>query len=100
MHTSPVPAYTIRQATFTVPGTKPGTSYQVVMDTTPHALTGRAVSCTCPDARYRSRVCKHMRAAEQGAAGKPKLRLGLARPVSTPESRAEALRRVAELYAD
>jgi hypothetical protein len=101
---SSVPAYRIQQATFTVPGTKPGTTYQVIMDTTPHRLTGRAVSCTCPDATYRKRVCKHMRAAEQGAAGKPHVKLAVAPATRTAgfitAAHAKALADVAALYAD
>lgn len=57
-------------------GLRAGTSYRVQMETVPSGITGRAIDCTCPDHTYRHRTCKHMRLAEQGGAGKVRVRIG------------------------
>jgi hypothetical protein len=102
LSSSPLPAYQIKRVSFTVPGTKPGTTYTVTAD----PKDGLIVDCTCPDHRHRRRECKHMRLVASGASGiKPRVRIG---PDMTPTRTAgfitaahrEARARAAVMYAD
>jgi hypothetical protein len=92
---SPLPAYTVKAVSFTVPGTKPGSSYTVTAD----PKDGMIVACTCPDHTHRRRDCKHMKLIASGVSGiKPRVRIGPDMSKPTPRERDMSL--LCEMYAD
>lgn len=54
----------------------PDVVYRVEGECRPGQAFGFAVSCTCPGfPRSKARCCKHMRRAESGQCGKPRMRV-------------------------
>ena len=69
--TSAAPSLRIRWATTQIESeSRPGTFYTVALD----AATGRPFDCTCPDASFRRKRCKHQRAVLDGKGSKPRVR--------------------------
>lgn len=94
---TPQAEYQIRSITYSVESASlPGVTYLVM-------VTDAGWSCSCKASEFsktRGR-CWHIKAAQAGELpGKPKVRLGLARPVSTPSQRERDLAALASMYVD